>query len=113
MTHLTVTYSRIHDAIRLVARQHGLEPFVVRMLLALRDSDGRASTADLEADLRVGDGGSGIRRSLSTLHRLGLAEGEAECGGPPRRGQRTHLRLKPEGALIARKVVDLYCAEEG
>lgn len=103
MTHLTTTYSEIHSAIRTAGRELGIEPYVVRVVLAIYDRGGEATSDELEADLS--EAGTAVRRALLTMYRREFAIGLAADGGPRRPGQRSRVTLTPTGALIARSVI--------
>lgn len=93
---LTESYARTHAALRAVADTEGLSPFAVRVLVAIVDRGGSATTHELDADLQAG--ASMVRRALvEELYPGGFAAGTASTGGPRRRGVVTRVALLHNG----------------
>lgn len=108
MTHLTSTYSAIHSAIRETAGVYELQPYEVRVLLAISDRGGACSSDALRRDLT--EDGAATRRALGALYRIKYAEGFGPDQGPRQRGFNTQIKLTPAGAQIARAVIDRFQA---
>jgi len=87
----TASYSSIHAALAATAEHHGLAPSDVRVLLAIHDLGGRASSAQLEAALMMHD--SGVRRALLTLYGRRMAS---------RKDPRPHVGVNEDVRLLAR-----------
>lgn len=103
---LTVTYSRTHDAIATVAAQHDTTPRVARVLVALLDRGGSATSHELADDLYAG--GSFIRHALiNDIYPRRWALGEADGGGRRRPGCVSRITLTAPGRAIADEVLAL------
>lgn len=104
---LTSTYTATHLALRTVATKSELGMLSVRILLALAERGGEATTGDLIMDTagsRSNAPGGDVRRSLTVLYRRGLAAGEATRGGPRTQGVMTVVRLTGDGRRLAERV---------
>lgn len=99
---LTDAYSQVHRALADSAREAGLVPHDVRVILALDERGGTATSEELYDDLRCE--GTAVRRSLLTLYKAGLVEGRAIDGGPRRPGVVTRAELTATGRIIAADV---------
>ncbi len=91
---ITQGYSRVHKAYVVTARVYGLVPMDVRVLVALAEREGVATSDQLEEDLHLGDGGSAVRRSLVNLRSTGLL-----CGGSVR-GRRDKIQIRARGEEV-------------
>ncbi len=104
MMNATLTYGRIHNALRSAAGALHTVPMNVRVLVALLDRGGAATTDELTADLHANH--SAVRRAASELYARGWACGRGSDGGPRRVGVTSRLELTPAGEQIARRVLD-------
>lgn len=102
MTELTATYTQLHKAFEVVARQHGIQPFDARLLLAVYELGDDVRSDVLEDALGKG---SATRRSLSKLYRTGHLVGAAPGESRRKRGVRTIVSLT---ALGRRSAADVY-----
>lgn len=92
-------YERTHRAIREQARVLGIEPFSMRVVLSIAESEtGTLDTAELEGELHCVGDGAAIRRAMGELFEAGLVAGERK------RGVRTRLTLEPLAVDAARAV---------
>jgi len=99
----TQQYTRLHRAFMAAAQEHGLTPFAVRVLVAIDDELGPATTTSIAQALAVG-GHSMVRRVLvEELYGPDreFVIGEGSDGGPRRRGVMTHLKLTRDGWEVA------------
>ncbi len=101
----TRRYTRMTRALAVVSTETGLDPFAVRLVVAISDRAGAATTEQLVADIALE--GSNVRRALGTLYGQGLASGEALGGGRRRPGVMTLVRLTPKGEAVAARVQGL------
>ncbi len=93
---VTAVYSRSHVAFRDAGKAHGIDPFDVRVLVALLETvDPAVAEVDLAAQL--GCQVEAIRRSAHGLAAARLVHRHA-----PGRGRRSTLRLTAGGTLAAR-----------
>jgi len=99
----TETYSRLHQAFLAVGRKASLDPFTVRLALALREHDGPMMMFELIDDMRVE--GSIVRRGLGKMYATGLATGVGSDGGARRRGVETRIALTRKGRALADRVL--------
>jgi hypothetical protein len=99
---ITADYTRTHLAIAVEAKGASVDPFCVRVLLALHDCGGSASTAELEDDLA--SDGAAVRRALLALYPRKLAMGAGADGGPRRPGVRTVATLTDDGRSICERI---------
>lgn len=79
----------------------------VRLLLALAERGGQATTGDLVADVhgsRANASGGDVRRSLGVLEGRGLVAGQAARGGARTPGSMTSWRLLIPGLRVAERV---------
>ncbi len=91
---VTQGYSRVHKAYLVTARAYDMVPMDVRVLVALAERGGTATSDQLEEDLFLGDGGSAVRRSLGNCRSIGLL-----CGGNVR-GRRDKIEIRPAGKQV-------------
>lgn len=110
MESLTATYTRIHDAFQTIAAEERIQPTSMRMVVAIAEHGGSATSDELEAAFNDLTGGSQIRRALLTLYSSGHAIGLARTGGRRRRGVRTRVTLTDKGRRAAQRV-ELLVAE--
>jgi DNA-binding transcriptional ArsR family regulator len=68
----TASYSSIHAALAATAEHHGIAPTDVRVLLAIHDLGGRATTEQITHALMTHD--SAVRRALVALYALKMAD---------------------------------------
>lgn len=92
---LTTDYSRLHRTVREVARERGLQPMDVRVLLAIAERGGVARSDELEEDLRCEP--AMIRRSMMAI-RPGLVT------GGDKRGCRVPIALTADGQRVVDRV---------
>ncbi len=100
---VTAAYTAAHEAFRIAAIDHGLNPFDVRVLVAIAETGGplrQLSTHEISHVLQTD--GSAVRRSTSVLRLADLVEVDAMDGGVPRRGVVNLLTLTARG----RRLVD-------
>ncbi len=100
----TVTYGRIHTALRSTADIVQTEPMNVRVLVALLERGGAATIDELETDLHAN--ATAVRRAAVHLYARRWATGLASDGGPRRPGARSRLELTADGEQIARGVLN-------
>ncbi len=96
----TLTYGRIHNALRSTAGVLQTVPMNVRVLVALHERGGAATTDELTADLHAN--ATAVRRAAGELYVRGWARGMGVDGGPRREGVRSRLELSAEGECVAR-----------
>lgn len=104
---LTTAYTATHLALRTVATETKLGMLSVRVLLALAERGGEATTGDLIEDTagsRANASGGDVRRSLGVLDGRGLVAGEAARGGARTQGVMTSWRLLMPGLRVAERV---------
>lgn len=100
----TRVYSDVHRSIFDIAQSHDLTPFDGRVLLALLENGGSASSPELYEGMRAE--GSGVRRSSLVLRDRGMVEAEAVDGGRCRSGINFRLTLTSGGRLIASQIAN-------
>ena len=106
----TEQYTRMHNALALVAADEGLRPFEVRVLVALHEAGGSLRSDELVARLADGKGGSQVRRSLGPLYARVYATGGGSDGGPRRPGTLSQITLSGRGIGVARRVLNARMA---
>lgn len=102
---LAKTYTSIHSAIATVAGELQIEPFAVRILLALDDVDQPINTNEL-AD-RLDTEPSHVRRVGPGVHAKGLVKCVAQGGGHIRQGHFRLYSLSEKGRDVVDRVVEL------
>lgn len=111
---LTDRYTRTHLALRTVSAETDLGMLAVRLLLALAERGGEATTADLIEDTarsRTNASGGHVRRELTRLTHRGYVSPQAARGGAPTPGTMSVWRLTGDGRRVAERVRQL--ATEG
>lgn len=103
----TGAYSRAHSAFNAIALRNGLTATDIRVLVALRERGGNASTDLLEQDLALH--GSGVRRSGAALVAEDCVIARSVTGGRVKRGVRSLLQLTEEGTQVADDALALAC----
>lgn len=99
---LTATYTRLTTAFVAAATAGELSVMDVRVVLAIADRAGAATSHQLAEDLRCES--SLVRRALARLYARSYAIGEGLDGGPRRPGVLTIVRLTRRGAAVAKGV---------
>jgi len=106
----TETYSRLHQAFIAVGRKASLDPFTVRLALALREHDRPMMTSELVDAMRHDDG-SIVRHGLGKMYATGLATGVGRDGGVRRQGVETRITLTRKGRGLADRVLKIAYPE--
>ena len=101
----TKTYTKIAVALATAGAEVSLTTFETRVLLAVADRAGVATSLQIISDLKCD--GSVVRRSLGTLYDRELAIGEGSDGGVRRPGVVTMIRLTPAGQRLTERVREL------
>ena len=99
----TEAYSRTHHALACAARENGLTPTDVRVLVALHDRGGEGRTGELYEEMF--DEGTMIRRASLALRKRRFIAVRAADGSPrPKRGVQAVYRLTARGETVALRV---------
>lgn len=104
------SYGQVHEVFLATARDHGVTLTDVRVLVAVFERDGGASTADVADETRVDP--SGVRRSSLTLRYAGLITASDGNGGPPKRGSNAWLALTLDGRRAALEALTRIWTQE-
>jgi DNA-binding MarR family transcriptional regulator len=102
---LTQRYTSTNRAFWSVGRELGMRPAAIRVLVAVADRGGRATTTELNADVDLQQ--SDVARMLRELYAAGLATGVAVDGGRRRGGVTTRVSLTGEGRELVDRVTAL------
>lgn len=92
---VTGTYTRAHEVFKQLARELGVAPHDVRLLMAIHEAHEGVRMDELAAML--GNEGTATRRSALVLYDRGLAR-----GWPRKTGTTTRLALTEAGRTAAR-----------
>jgi hypothetical protein len=106
---ITAEYTAIHQAIAEEGKRVGVKPFCIRVLLAVHERGGEATTLEIEEDLKADD--AAVRRAVLALYSKKLARGCGVDGGPRRPGVRTVVQLTDEGRAVCGRIT-AACSEE-
>lgn len=100
---LTDRYSALHRALVDVARRRDLAPMDIRVLVALHERGGAATSEEIEQDLLCE--GSAVRRSWLVLRESSYVFTSGIDGGRARQGVRTQLTLTAIGRGLAEQAI--------
>lgn len=105
---VTESYSLMHEAFAVAARDYKVEPTVARVVYALHERGGEGTSHDLDVDLWLD--ASGVRRALLTMYANGLATGIGVDGKRRRPGTLTLVTLTVSGQAMARRISEVLGA---
>jgi DNA-binding CsgD family transcriptional regulator/DNA-binding MarR family transcriptional regulator len=100
---VTLTYTMVHRRILDASGATGLAPFSIRVLVALYERNGEATTSDLAGDLRADR--SVVRHNLLQLEWCRYVERE-RMPLRKRGGMETCSRITDKGRMLAMQVTD-------